>query len=750
MKYQWVMLYLGILGCFSTSLCGQSVLELDSCGFSYIDPQDELNNSTATWDTLVYTSYFNEENRLQQFFVDVNAFGGSQVDRVQVSAITADNTLKPIGSIAFGNCVDCVQGFALINNNEVLVSEIDDQETMNMWLLSQNQPPFALTGNLQTLVGVGRVGGHIPPCAIGIQVKNIVFSNPANTSTEFAVHVLCPEIIRDCSIQKEVLVDCINDSISLNAIIPPDCFAPDAIITWSNNAGVEINSRKADLPLSGNEGWYYITIEDDCCTVIDSVLVENPPFANAGPDLLICQGETQELRGIGGSGHFWEFIGGLVYNDSIAVISDAQNADDGFYVLHAFNEEGCEDTDTLNLTVNIPPLPEIQFEEPCIGDTLFLSVQNDSLYTQLNWLNVQGNSTPPLNANFQTEDIGLYTLITIDSADCEVPHPFTVNGFQLPAIEFLIEEACDSNSIYAFPEDYNYLWETGDVGLPFVTSIGDTYQVTVTDAQGCSTQESVLVPQPDGPIADLNIIQPICPNDYGAIEITVDDPDRPVIFSVNGGETYALSPNFDRLLPGDYRVVVQDDLGCIQEVPVTLIEPDTMGVILNYEELTVRPTTPVSFFATTIGNIEEYQWIPEEINTGEPSTEFIAMGSLDVRIVVKDDRGCLASDGFPLSIVLGDIYAPNAFSPDEDGINDRFIFYSDNGSGEIIEFLRIYNRYGALVFEAKDVNLNDESQGWDGRFLGKPMGPGVFAYHGRVRYGNGAKKVLKGDVTLMR
>ena len=84
------------------------------------------------------------------------------------------------------------------------------------------------------------------------------------------------------------------------------------------------------------------------------------------------------------------------------------------------------------------------------------------------------------------------------------------------------------------------------------------------------------------------------------------------------------------------------------------------------------------------------------------------------------------SDGFPLNIVLGPIYAPNAFSPDEDGINDRFIFYSDNGSGEIIEFLRIYNRYGALVFEVEDASLNDESQGWDGTFLGRPLG------HGRI------------------
>ena len=45
--------------------------------------------------------------------------------------------------------------------------------------------------------------------------------------------------------------------------------------------------------------------------------------------LLICEGETQELAGTGGSGHFWEFIGGSIINDSIAVIANAQAANDG-------------------------------------------------------------------------------------------------------------------------------------------------------------------------------------------------------------------------------------------------------------------------------------------------------------------------------------------------------------------------------------------------------------------------------------
>ena len=175
-----------------------------------------------------------------------------------------------------------------------------------------------------------------------------------------------------------------------------------------------------------------------------------------------------------------------------------------------------------------------------------------------------------------------------------------------------------------------------------------------------------------------------------------------------------------------------------------------MGVELNLERLVVRPNTPVSLTANTIGNIQIWQWLPEELDSGGPMTDFLAQGSLDVRIVVQDDRGCKASDGFRLEVVLGEIYAPSAFSPNGDGINDHFTLYSDNGSGEIIESLLLFNRWGALVFEAKEIPLNVESLGWNGLVGGKAVTPEVFTYLAVIRFGNGVLRELKGDVVLVR
>ena len=98
---------------------------------------------------------------------------------------------------------------------------------------------------------------------------------------------------------------------------------------------------------------------------------------------------------------------------------------------------------------------------------------------------------------------------------------------------------------------------------------------------------------------------------------------------------------------------------------------------------------------------------------------------------------------------ISDLYFTST-SPNNDGVNDRFTLYSDNGSGEIIEVLRIFDRWGNQVFAADQINLSDESLGWDGNFQGKPAKPQVYVYQALIRYVNGAERWVTGDVTLIR
>jgi len=739
-----------ILSCLSSTIDAQPFIQLDDCGVSYIDPQDESDNGQNR-DTLFYETLFAEDQQVYDYWIDINAFGGQQVDRAKVLALLPGGEQKLLAEIAFGNCIDCVEGFVLVHNGEVLVDGVSDLNTMDLWIQSQGQPPFTLTGNLQTLTGVGRLSGRLPFCAIGMRVEYSVYSDPANASTEFSTHIICPEAVQDCSFEPTAEINCLADAILLRANIPEGCYAEDASLHWYNGTDTLSQEAEANIQLEGNEGMFYLSIEDDCCSRLDSFLIENPDFAEAPPDFTACQGEAYEITGQGGQGHYWELPNGNSNGDSTLNLPSVTGSAEGLYILHAFNEEGCEDTDSLFITVEVPPSPEIAYTDACLGDTLFLEVLNDSIFTSTEWMHPDGFAVPNgVLPDFQLNDIGTYALTAISEAGCQIINAFEVSGAALPALDYLIEESCDSATVYLIPDTLAYEWEDGTSGSIWGTAAGGNFQVTITDAAGCQVVETVEVPEPNGPEVIFEVDQPMCPGELGEIEIILHSEEREAIFSIDGGTTYDIDNRFRELPPGDYDIVIQDALGCFQYFSQTITAPDTMGVALEYEPMEVRPITDIELTATTVGDIVAYQWVPQSIDTGLPTTSFTATNDLDIRIVVEDSQGCKASASLPLTIVLGDIYVPDAISPNGDGRNDAFTFYSDGMSGEILEELLVFNRWGGLVFRAEEIPLNEESVGWDGTRQGELLNTGVYTYYGIVRFGNGSRRLLEGDVQIVR
>ncbi len=96
-----------------------------------------------------------------------------------------------------------------------------------------------------------------------------------------------------------------------------------------------------------------------------------------------------------------------------------------------------------------------------------------------------------------------------------------------------------------------------------------------------------------------------------------------------------------------------------------------------------------------------------------------------------------------------EVYYPNAFSPNDDGINDHFTLFAKPNS-ITIESLRIFDRWGANVFNNFNFEPNIPSFGWDGTHKGEEMNPAVFAFFAEIIFANGRRKIIKGDVQLIR
>ena len=119
---------------------------------------------------------------------------------------------------------------------------------------------------------------------------------------------------------------------------------------------------------------------------------------------------------------------------------------------------------------------------------------------------------------------------------------------------------------------------------------------------------------------------------------------------------------------------------------------------------------------------------------------------------VIDENGCTATAQVLVEVDKNrNVYIPNVFSPNGDGFNDEFRIFACTGV-EDINFVRIYDRWGELIYEDDDLppDCIGGSQLWDGRFNGKTMNPAVFVYIIEVEFIDGITLLYRGDLTLLR
>lgn len=151
------------------------------------------------------------------------------------------------------------------------------------------------------------------------------------------------------------------------------------------------------------------------------------------------------------------------------------------------------------------------------------------------------------------------------------------------------------------------------------------------------------------------------------------------------------------------------------------------------------------------GNVT-FEWSPASYlicqncpsNVGTPYTTTL------YKVVAQDDKGCISEDTLEIRVIANySIFAPNIFTPNHDGINDNFTIFS-NIAARNIRVLRVFNRWGACVYEGKDLPLNNDNIGWNGTFRGKPMNPDVFVFYAEVEFLDGHVEIAKGSVTIMK
>lgn len=149
-----------------------------------------------------------------------------------------------------------------------------------------------------------------------------------------------------------------------------------------------------------------------------------------------------------------------------------------------------------------------------------------------------------------------------------------------------------------------------------------------------------------------------------------------------------------------------------------------------------------------------YEWSSENVQNPmvclDCETQSIIPFYDDVyNLLISTAGGCFVADELQVTINKNrDVYIPNAFSPNFDGRNDYFFPFS--ARQEKVKLMRVYNRWGALIYEMENVQTNDFSVGWNGSFRGQAVNPDVYLYWIEVEFLDGFVETFYGDITVLK
>jgi gliding motility-associated-like protein len=120
-------------------------------------------------------------------------------------------------------------------------------------------------------------------------------------------------------------------------------------------------------------------------------------------------------------------------------------------------------------------------------------------------------------------------------------------------------------------------------------------------------------------------------------------------------------------------------------------------------------------------------------------------------VTITSDAGCMATDSVLIIVdPFKPIYIPNVITSNQDNVNDRITAFG-NIAATGIELFQIFDRWGNLLWEKTNLDLNDPSVGWDGTTKdGSLVNPGVFAYLMRINFLDNIPVTYTGTVTVLR
>jgi len=400
-------------------------------------------------------------------------------------------------------------------------------------------------------------------------------------------------------------------------------------------------------------------------TINPSLVVRVTPSAPA-----ICIGEFADLVASGGVSYTWTPTTGLSCTD--CPNPSANPLVTTTYTVAGIDANGCAGATTVTVTASVGPNFTITPAQPviCRGDTCKITVNGGSNIT---WSPAYGLNAATGNVVIASPNTTVTYTVMGDNNGCTATESVTVTVTPTPEMNFSanVTEGCE-NLVVQFTD------QTHPAVVQWNWSFGD----------GSGANQSNHVQNP------MHLFE-----HAGTYDVTLT----------------GISPN-----------------GCVG----TMMVPQMITVHKNpvadfiYNPMVADELDQLVWFDDQSVNADAYFWdFGESYTLGNsssdpnPTHEYNGVGTYIVTLAVESEFGCVDTVRKPVVIEpLITFYAPNAFTPNNDGLNDVFITYG-YGINESTFEMRIYDRWGQQMFFTPDIN-----RGWDGLIGGQVCHLGVYMY----------------------
>jgi gliding motility-associated-like protein len=484
-----------------------------------------------------------------------------------------------------------------------------------------------------------------------------------------------------------------------------------------------------------SEGEYWVEVTDGCGAVLaDTVMVsiEQFPQVHIGMDTSVCTGSALTFTAEGYDSYQWFPVEAVDCADCPTVTVAVE--DDVELVLIVGTATGCYNSDTLDVSA-IPVIYFVDTINICRGDTAI----------------VFGNPV--------TETGDYETAFTSENG-CDSIYVIRVREYVAIELELATTPSCpgDDNGLATAQlsgglPPFSYTWSFNDLNIPSQSELPPgNYSLTVTDVNGCREEILFDIEELDLLQVSLNTIDISC---HGKADGTasIESPAAILIYSLNGMD-YQSNPVFNGLAPGEYTLyMLQPENGCEDSISFFIVEPPELVVLLpNDTVMSLGESLFLSPFIFPFDDDLSFSWFPPLGLSCADCLQPIAapFETTLYTLAAENSSGCLVQDQMLIEVRFDKrVYIPNAFSPNGDGFNDNFYIFGDNSISNIRK-LKIFDRWGELVYEENDLMPNQPDRAWDGTFRGRLLNPGIFAYIIEIEFINGRTEIFKGSINLVR